>query len=237
MWTLLEKIIRKRAFIDSKLAMVSFTFDDAPFSAFLKGGTILEEFGYRGTYYVSAGIAGESTEVGSLADLETIVEFQKRGHEIANHTYSHINCEHSSPIDMLKNIRRNSNELQAVITRNFSYPYGAANASSRCVARICTSSARGISHGINKGAIDLMNLRASRVYNRLGIDKCLDLISDCAECGGWLIFYTHDVCEKPSDYGCKPEQLVELIKAISCKNLSVMTVREALVAIGSFRIS
>lgn len=228
MWALLEKFIKKRAFLDPQLAIVSFTFDDAPLSAFMNGGAILEACGFRGTYYVSSGMVGNATEVGKLADFETIAEFHKRGHEIANHSYSHINCEQSGPIRMLKNIRRNANELHAVITRNFSYPYGAANASSRCVARLCTSSARGISHGINKGTVDLMNLRAVRVYNRFGIDKCLELISECAKSGGWLIFYTHDVGDAPSDYGCTSDRFTELVQAVSLRKMLVLTVNDAL---------
>lgn len=228
MWLVLDKLVRRRVPLDSKLAMVSFTFDDAPLSSFTNGGMILEENGFRGTYYVSIGLIGRSVEVGQITDLKTIKEYNSRGHEIANHTYAHINCEDSSPIHMIQNIRKNKKELEGIMSNNFSYPYGSADASSRCFARFCTSSARGIWSGINRGVIDSMNLRAVRIYNRFGIEKCLDLVKECSTAGGWLIFYTHDVCDKPSDYGCTPAQLTDVVHAVSREDLPALTVQKAM---------
>ena len=228
MWFLLEKIIRKRVLLDSKLAMVSFTFDDSPITSFTNGGRILEENGFRGTYYISAELMGSLAEVGRLTDLKTITDFNGRGHEIANHTDLHINCKDSSPFSMARSIRKNRKKLDGIITNNFSYPFGAVDASSRCVARLCTSSARGTWSGINRETIDPMYLKAVRVYSRLGVEKCLDLVSECATQGGWLIFYTHDVCDEPSDYGCTPDQLTKLVQAVSQNNLPVLTVQKAM---------
>lgn len=208
--------------------MVSFTFDDAPLSSFVNGGKILEKNNFRGTYYISAGLIGSSSEVGKLADLQTITNFYRNGHEIANHTYSHINCAESNTTSMVRSIRKNRNALDGIMSNNFSYPYGAVDVSSRCAARFCSSSARGIWFGINRGVIDLMYLKAVKIYSRMGIERCLELVSECATQGGWLIFYTHDVCEKPSDYGCTPDQLTELVQAVSCKRLPVLTVQNAM---------
>lgn len=231
MWILFEKIFRKRVYVNSELAMVSFTFDDSPITSFTNGGRILEEHGFRGTYYISADFMGSVVEVGELADLKTITEFHDRGHEIANHTDLHIDCKNSSFFSMARSIRKNRKKLDGIITNNFSYPFGAVDASSRCVARLCTSSARGTWTGINRETIDPMYLKAVRVYNRLGIEKCLDLVSECATQGGWLIFYTHDVSDEPSDYGCTPGQLMELLQAVSCNGLPVLTVQEAMTTI------
>ena len=72
-----------------------------------------------------------------------------------------------------------------------------------------------------------MYLEAVRIYDRLGMEKCLELVSECATEGGWLIFYTHDVCDEPSDYGCTPDQLTELVQAVFRENLPVLTVQKA----------
>ncbi len=228
MWSLVEKIISRPILLDPKLALVSFTFDDAPLSSFINGGKILEAYGFRGTYYVSSGLIGKFNQTGRIVDLQTITEFHDRGHEIANHTDSHLNCKDSGPISMAWSIRKNKKKLNGIMSDNFSFPFGSAVASSRCVARICTSSARGIGYNINRGLIDPMYLMAVRVYNRLGIEKCLDLVLECTRNGGWLIFYTHDVCDEPSDYGCTVEQFAELVKSVSYNGLSVFTVKKAL---------
>ncbi len=214
--------------LDSKLAIVSFTFDDAPLSSFINGGRILEQYGYLGTFYVSSNLIGKSTEVGEIADLQTIAESHGRGHEIANHTDTHLNCKDINPLRMALSIQKNKKQLKGIMSNNFSYPYGSADASSRYITRMCTSSARGIGFNINRGLIDPTYLEAVRIYNRHGIEKCLDLVSACARDGGWLIFYTHDVCDEPSDYGCTLEQFAELVKSVSYNGLSVLTVKKAL---------
>ena len=43
--------------------IVSFTFDDAPPSAATNGAAILEEFGLRGTFYLSGGWLGGDSDV------------------------------------------------------------------------------------------------------------------------------------------------------------------------------
>lgn len=55
------------------------------------------------------------------------------------------------------------------------------------------------------------------------------MIADTARNGGWLILYTHDVCEKPGRFGCTPEEFARLLGAARDSNLQVLTVNEALV--------
>ncbi|OGR10834.1 MAG: hypothetical protein A2277_18050 [Desulfobacterales bacterium RIFOXYA12_FULL_46_15] len=229
MWSILERIAGKRLFMDSKKkAIISFTFDDAPVSSFTMGGKILEDNGFRGTYYIAAELLERLTEIGQIAGLKTITEFRKRGHEIANHTYGHINCEKSGPVRVIRSIQENRKMLDGIVSSNFSYPFGAIDSQARFATRLCSTSARGISPGINRGIINLMDLKAVRIYSRSGIDRCLGLVRECAALGGWLIFYTHDVCDSPSDFGCTPEQFREVVAAASNRKISVLTVQKAM---------
>ncbi|MBE9534555.1 MAG: polysaccharide deacetylase family protein [Proteobacteria bacterium] len=188
----------------------------------------MEEHGFRGTYYVSAGLLDYTSQVGKIVDIETLRLFHERGHEIGNHTYDHMDCQKASLLGILKSVRRNRRRLTGIMSGSFAYPYGARNARACVAARLCAGSARGISFGINKKVVDLMDLKAARVYSRDGMDDCLELVSECARRGGWLIFYTHDVCNEPSEYGCTPEQLTCLIRSVHDKKLTVATVGKAL---------
>jgi len=221
------RILQKRVRVDSRFAMVSFTFDDAPISSFVNGGRILEQYGYRGTYYVCAGLFRIRSEVGRIAGLETLIDFKRRGHEIANHTYSHIDCKNSCPLNVIRSVRKNRRKLEGIVSRNFSYPYGSTNLAARFSARLYSSSARGISFGINKENIEMMNLKSNRIYDRLGIESGLKLVDECSNEGGWLIFYTHDVCNDPSDYGCTPEQFRKVVQSVNKKGLMVWPVQNA----------
>lgn len=227
-WSKVASITARKIDLEKVLPVVSFTFDDAPLSAFTNGGKILETYGYLGTYYISAGLIEQTTGVGKISGIETIKAFHKRGHEIGNHTYDHMDCQKASLLGVLKSVRRNRRRLNEIMSGSFAYPYGARNARARVAARLCASSARGISFGINKNVVDLMDLKAARVYNQHGMDDCLELVSECARHGGWLIFYTHDVCDEPSDFGCTPEQLTRLVRAVHDNKLTVATVGKAL---------
>lgn len=227
-WSKAANILANKIEWTSIRSIVSFTFDDAPHSSFINGGKILETYGFRGTFYVSAGLLGKKTGVGQIANMDTIKVFHRRGHEIGNHTYDHIDCIKENLIAILKNVRRNRASLKRIMTSNYAYPYGSMNAKSKVAVRLLTTSARGISFGINRDSIDLMDLKASKIYSRIGTESCMDLINECAERGGWIIFYTHDVSNEPSEYGCTPEQLENLVRTVKNRKLAIETVENAL---------
>jgi len=48
----------------------------------------------------------------------------------------------------------------------------------------------------------------------------------------WLIFYTHDVRENPSPYGCTPELMEQTVSCAVRSGCRVLTIQEALVVDG-----
>ena len=64
--TLADRLHRRPVKLELPAPIVSFTFDDAPKSAFDTGGKILREHGARGTFYVSLGLLDSETEVGRI---------------------------------------------------------------------------------------------------------------------------------------------------------------------------
>ena len=78
------------------------------------------------------------------------------------------------------------------------------SSSSRTEFQTC----RSIVPGVNAGDVDLQFLRAvpliDRQMDRDGIDRAFD---EAQTNNGWLIFYGHDVAERPSLYGCSPDLL------------------------------
>ncbi|HAR32982.1 MAG TPA: hypothetical protein DCR95_02515 [Desulfobacter sp.] len=237
MWLKIASINKKNINISSLPPMVSFTFDDAPVSSFVNGGAVLEQFGFNGTYYVAAGLMGKITNVGQIADMEIIAHYGQRGHEIGNHTFDHMDCLKAGIESIKQNIQMNRSAMNSLISNSFAYPYGSRDARTRFAISRCTDSARGISFGINKGLIDLWDLKAAQVYSQNSMDDCFSLVSECAANGGWLIFYTHDVNETPSAYGCKPEEFTQLVKAVRNNYLTVATVEKATAIVKAFRRS
>jgi len=58
-----------------------------------------------------------------------------------------------------------------------------------------------------------------------------DLIEQNSRAKGWLIFATHDVCDNPTPYGCRPDFFEEIVRcAVSsgARVLPVVSVWDAL---------
>ena len=66
---LADQFGRRTLSIKTPVPIVSFTFDDAPVTAFREGRAILKQFGARATYYVSLGLLDAETEVGKIASV------------------------------------------------------------------------------------------------------------------------------------------------------------------------
>ena len=96
------------------------------------------------------------------------------------------------------------------------------------------SSCRGVGHGINAGSVDFADLRANPVGIWEDAAIVSRLIDDACGADGWLIFYTHDVIDRPSPYGCTPA-LLEAIVAAAAARCAVLPVRDVVAGLGVAR--
>jgi len=215
---------------------ISFTFDDFPRSALTAGGAILEKYGCRGTYYTALNLAGTRDVLGPMFEPGDICAAHQQGHEIACHTFRHVNCARAGVREIAADIADNEAALAALIPGyapvNFAYPYGELSLRAKRALAPRFWSCRGISEGLNFGMVDLAELRVARIhasdYNagafRLLVDRAVDA-------GGWLIFYTHDVADAPSPFGCTPEQLEEIVSYAAVR-ASVLPVCDVVARLG-----
>jgi peptidoglycan/xylan/chitin deacetylase (PgdA/CDA1 family) len=235
-WSLDTLLGRYRAAEVWPRGVVSFTFDDFPKTALQAGGLVLERHGLRGTYYVSAGLAGTEGEVGRFFDPEDLAECHGRGHEIACHTYSHLRCSEAAREAMVKETEVNGAALAALVEglvpTNFAYPYGAVSPLAKRTLKPRFQSCRGVRPGINSGVLDLGELLANSVYSRTFEEaRMRRLIDENADLGGWLIFYTHDVEASPSPYGCTVEQWESLVGYAAAKG-AVLPMKDVVDGLG-----
>jgi peptidoglycan/xylan/chitin deacetylase (PgdA/CDA1 family) len=208
--------------------VASFTFDDFPKSALDVGGAILEKYGACGTYYTAMQFAGARNHFGPLFEIGDIVAAHRAGHEIACHTYSHLGCRRATGASIAAEIDRNSREialaLDGTAPTSFAYPYGSVSLTARRTLKRRFSSSRGTAEGINGGTTDLTDLRVITLFAHLFDQAALYRSIDEAHAGnGWVIFYTHDVTEEPSEWGCTPAQL-EAVAAYVAGKLEVLPV-------------
>ena len=218
--------------------MVSFTFDDVPKTAATVGAPLVEEYGGRGTFFVSGSLVDEPSAHWAGVGANEIIALHRNGHEIGCHTFSHLRAIDLDAAAMSGEVEKNRRYLRAldpsIPLENFAYPYGQGSVLRKRQLGKAFRSSRGVVPGVNSGTIDLHYLRAVPLIDRhidsAGIDRAFD---EAAAKGGWLIFYGHDVETAPSPYGCSPSLLRHALEAASRRDVPILTVAEALQRAGA----
>jgi peptidoglycan/xylan/chitin deacetylase (PgdA/CDA1 family) len=224
--------------IRSQQAVISFTFDDFPRSAFLEGGAILERFGLKGTYYASLGLMGSTGPTGPIflpEDLHTLLE---RGHELGCHTFDHCHSWHTKTEVFERSILKNDASLRTLIPnasfRTFSYPMSPPRVHTKRITAGHFAASRGGGQTFNVGTTDLNYLRAYFLEKARGHPGAVaHLIEQNRIARGWLILATHDVCNRPTSFGCTPEFFEDVVRCAAASGARILPVVEALKALGA----
>jgi hypothetical protein len=136
-------------------------------------------------------------------------------------------------MEMQADILRNRALLQdidpSLPLENFAYPYGLSTLAWKNRLKRYFRSSRGIRPCLNEGLTDAQYLHAVPLIDREidagGIDR---IFAEAARKKAWLIFYSHDVADRPSDYGCSPGVLRHALRSAQRFGLKIETVNAAL---------
>jgi len=220
-------------------SIISFSFDDCPQSAWKTAAPMLEDNGWRGTFYMAMGLCNITNHLGLHMSQDDVIAAYKNGHEIADHSYSHIDGQQVSTDEFLADIEKNQEALKALglpPSRNFAYPYGCV--SPKLKARLAQKFE--LARGIHNPALDVANapldtalLPAMRMYSEQTIDDIIAAIDKLENAPQWLNLFTHDVRDRPSAYGCTPNDMARVIKAIKASGARVMPMIDAFDAINT----
>lgn len=222
-------MVRRPARLTLTRPMVSFSFDDPPASAAGAGAHILEAHGVRGSYFVSAGLAGEQGPMGRYADRTELMAAVAVGHELGCHTYSHLDCGQASAAEITANVDRNSAALEAwgaPPTTTFAYPYGDVSLQAKRALSSRYRMLRALHHGLIETGSDLNQAPSVGIEGPQGQALALRWLNRAAVNSAWLILYTHDVVEQPSQWGCTPATLSAVVKAAVDGGFDIVTVAE-----------
>jgi peptidoglycan/xylan/chitin deacetylase (PgdA/CDA1 family) len=222
----------------NKTPMVSFTFDDIPKSAATTGARLLEQHNAHGTFYVAGGLVGRRSPHWMPTSEGDLVALHRKGHELACHTFSHKRACDLDARQLNEEIEKNRQYLQtldaSIKIENFAYPYGVGSLLGKRQLKAAFRTGRGIVPGVNSGTVDMQYLRATPLVQELidgdGIERAFD---ETRTANGWLIFYTHDVADSPSPYGCSPGLMKHALEAASRRNIPVLSMAEALRCAGA----
>jgi peptidoglycan/xylan/chitin deacetylase (PgdA/CDA1 family) len=216
--TLAARLHRRMLDIATPRALVSFTFDDAPRSAFGTGARVLEAHDARGTYFVSLGLAGTTTEVGALGDARDLARAVEHGHELGCHTFGHEDAWFTEPGAFIRSVDRNRDTLRQLLPapafRSFAYPKSGATAAVKRALAHRFDCCRAGGQTFNSGRVDLSLVSACFIDQRANADMGFisDLIDRNAEAGGWLVFAAHDISDTDWAFGCTPTRFEAVVR-------------------------
>ncbi len=215
--------------------MVTFSFDDAPASAALTGAALLEARGLHGTYFISAGMLGTDSDMGPIATADDVRLLQAAGHEIACHTFAHLDCARAEALEITADVMANGRalaELGVTAPETFAYPYGDVSPGAKHTLAPRYYLLRALHHGLIEPGADLNQAPAVGIEGPGGPDIAARWIDRALARRAWLILYTHDVQATPSPWGCTPAALEALIEQAVAGGAEVVTAAEGCRRIG-----
>ena len=190
---------------------VSFTFDDAPASSMV-AADILETHAARGTWYLCAGLFDQPGHMGRFMNAAEAHDLHARGHEIAAHTWGHIDCHRTSDADLLADDDRNARGLIGLAKdrAHFAFPYGEVSPRTKRLLAARHGSMRGVHPGLVRDGSDLNLLPSVGVMGARGETTAGKWIHHAVQASAWVILFTHDVSASPSPWGCTPDAIARL---------------------------
>ena len=223
---------RRLVHLQSKVSLISFTFDDFPKSALHQGGAILKNHGCRATYYTSMSLMGKNIPAGLSFTADDLLQAVADGHELGCHTYAHCHAWNTMPCVFEDSIFENKRMLAEIVPgadfASLSYPIDHPRPETKRRTAGYFKCARGGGQTFNLGPTDANNLQAFFLEKSRDNPKAIkQLIDDNRRACGWLIFATHDICENPSTYGCTPDFFDDIVRYSKNSGSQILPVGKA----------
>ncbi|HEX8662123.1 MAG TPA: polysaccharide deacetylase family protein, partial [Brevundimonas sp.] len=218
--------------IASPRGVFSLSFDDIPATAWTEAGPVLAQHGVRATYYVCGGLAGGRNMDRDQFQVAHLQALHEAGHEVGCHTFSHTSVlrmdAEALGLSLDANAAWVAERLDGHRMTTFAWPFGDATLGAKRVVRERFAMARGVRDGVNAGREDRALIKSIGLESRRLPDYDLEaLMAETATSKGWLNAYGHDVSDRPTDYGCTPDDLDRVLRAAKAAGLEVLPVAAA----------
>ncbi|MFA4892007.1 polysaccharide deacetylase family protein [Brevundimonas sp.] len=218
--------------IASPRGVFSLSFDDIPATAWTEAGPVLAQHGVRATYYVCGGLAGGRNMDRDQFEVRHLQALHEAGHEVGCHTFGHTSALRMDAEALRLSLDANSawvgERLDGYRMTTFAWPFGDATLGAKRVVRERFAMARGVRDGVNAGREDRALIKSIGLESRRLPGYDLEaLMAETAASKGWLTAYGHDVSDRPTDYGCTPDDLDRVLRAAKAAGLEVLPVAAA----------
>lgn len=225
---------RRMARFKLERPIVSFTFDDCPQSAIDNGVTKLDTLEWKSTIYIASGLLGTTNHHGPQMNEADVVAAHEAGHEIGEHSFSHVDISEMSFNDAMTDIGTNRQAFRKMglpSCRTFAYPFGQTTSEVKTRLANDYTGLRGITSGAMVGKVDLNQIRSTPMFTGEPFETLLRQIKELAGSNSWLTLFTHDIQDNPTQWGCTPDEMDAVIAAVKESGAEVLTVADAIAKI------
>ncbi|WP_247829021.1 polysaccharide deacetylase family protein [Arthrobacter antioxidans] len=177
--------------------MVSITFDDGWESVYDRALPLLDKHGFRSTQYVNP----SSLETPNFMTAAQVRELDQAGHEIAAHSYSHVDLTSINAERLEEEMRRNEEALNdaGLGTDNLAPPFGRSDPQVDWYAGQYFKTVRGTDVGINtRQNIDPSDLKVFYVTDETAPEQLREALAETDRVNGWLILVYHQIATPES---------------------------------------
>jgi peptidoglycan/xylan/chitin deacetylase (PgdA/CDA1 family) len=170
--------------------MVSITFDDGWQSVYDRALPLLDKHNFKSTQYVNA----STIETPNFMTAAEVQQLHEAGHEIAAHSYEHVDLT-SIGTDRLDDELRRSEEALAAAglgTDDLATPFGRSDPQVDWYASKYFNIVRGTDDGINtRQSLDPHDLKVFYVTDETTPDQLAVALAQTSRVNGWLILVYH----------------------------------------------
>lgn len=224
------------SFIDHKIKLngrkACFTFDDVPKSAI---DFVLNEIAYVPcTFFVSGDLCNTHENGIEICTDHDLNKVDWTFHELASHSYSHLNFQQNKQSTLIKDLLKNKNFLNKFSNQEslgFAFPKGRYDYRGyKSLVRTKTKYARTTQSGVNINNVNKYSIKAiplyEKTYNINHIKKIIDSTKDFKNL--LIVFYTHDISVNFGQFGCSKSYLNSVLKLTKKMNFELTTLSDAI---------
>lgn len=172
--------------------MVSITFDDGWQSVYDRALPLLDKHDFRSTQYVNA----SSLETPNFMTAAEVQQMHQAGHEIAAHSYEHIDLTSIGAGRLDDQLRKSKETLAAagLGTGGLAPPFGRSDPQVNWYASKYFDVLRGTHEGINtRQNLDPFNLKVFYVTEETTTDMLTEALAETSRANGWLVLVYHQI--------------------------------------------
>jgi len=213
---------------------VSLNFDDGWLVTYQNALPILNKAGLKSTQNI---ITGEFKYSSLYVSRAQVLVMQADGHEIGDHTKSHLHLNQLTDAQEKREITSSKNDLLLTGVKNlstFDYAHGEYNDFIMTVLKESDfAGARTVNLGFNTKSTEPFLLKAQVVDANTTLEQVKGWIDQAVRDKTWVILVFHQIDHSGRTYSSTPETLQQIVDYLVQKNVPVRTNAEGISLLGN----